>query len=88
VRILTKSEKIELISKKIGKLTKGVTTIDDNIYMRKIQQAERKIMKNTTRKIGDEVLVNGFWVVIVELFDDGYAFVMDQDGEEFEVFLN
>jgi len=45
-------------------------------------------MSNTTRKIGDEVLVNGFWVVIVELFEDGYAFVRDQDGEEFEVFLD
>jgi len=49
---------------------------------------ETKNMSNTTRKIGDEVLVNGFWVVIVELFEDGYAFVRDQDGEEFEVFLN
>ena len=49
---------------------------------------ETKNMSNTTRKIGDEVFVNGFWVVIVELFDDGYAFVRDQDGEEFEVFLD
>ena len=35
MRILTKSEKIELISKKVDKVTKGVTWIDDNIYIRK-----------------------------------------------------
>ena len=46
------------------------------------------IMKKETRKVGDEVLVNGFWVSIVELCDDGYAFVMDQDGKEFEVYLD
>jgi riboflavin synthase alpha subunit len=51
---------------------------------RKIQKKER-IMKNTTRKIGDEILVDGIWLTIVEIENDGTAWAIDQDGEEFEI---
>jgi|DEB0MinimDraft_4_1074332.scaffolds.fasta_scaffold214784_2 riboflavin synthase alpha subunit len=42
-------------------------------------------MKNTTRKIGDEILVDGIWLTIVEIENDGTAWAIDQDGEEFEI---
>lgn len=80
MKILTKSEKIELISKKIGKLTKGVTAIDDNTYIRKIQQKERIMFTEQ-----QEILVNGVWMIIDEMIDHKTAWAIDQDGGEHEI---
>ena len=40
-------------------------------------------------EIGMEVVINGVWAVIEEVFDDGQnAIVVDEDGQDFEVCLD
>lgn len=41
-----------------------------------------------TRKVGDEILANGFWMTIVEIIDEDSVWAMDQDGQEHEINLN
>tara|TARA_R100000664_G_scaffold23968_1_gene33596 strand:- start:44 stop:256 length:213 start_codon:yes stop_codon:yes gene_type:complete len=50
------------------------------------QQQKVNVMKF---EIGMEVVINGVWAVIEEVFDDGQnAIVVDEDGQDFEVCLD